>query len=376
MENNTKEKFTVKEIDVVEKSTVEIEEKLLKDHEDKFEPIIEGKDKDDKVIVDEKKVIDDKAPAPELNDADIISYLKNKYNKDIESVDQLFEEKQANEELPEDVSAYFDYKKETGRSIQDFVKLQQNFDEMDSDKLLSQYYAHTEEGLDSEDIKDLMEDKFGYDADIDEPADIKKIERTKKRELAKAKKFLNEQKDKYNIPLESSGAGLSGEELENFNSYKSYVEQSTTAKEAQKKRYDYFINKTDEVFSDEFKGFEFNVGEKQFTFKPGDKDELKSKQSDVNNFVDKFMDKDSGLMNDAQGYHRAMSVAMNIDKFAEFFFNQGMTSTVDNMTKNSKNINMSVRQSPQDLRKEGVSVKAVGDSSSGSGLKIRSIKKV
>ena len=374
MENNTKEKFTVKEIDVVEKSTVEIEEKLLKDHEDKFEPIIEGKD--DKVIVDEKKVIDDKAPAPELNDADIISYLKNKYNKDIESVDQLFEEKQANEELPEDVSAYFDYKKETGRSIQDFVKLQQNFDEMDSDKLLSQYYAHTEEGLDSEDIKDLMEDKFGYDADIDEPADIKKIERTKKRELAKAKKFLNEQKDKYNIPLESSGAGLSGEELENFNSYKSYVEQSTTAKEAQKKRYDYFINKTDEVFSDEFKGFEFNVGEKQFTFKPGDKDELKSKQSDVNNFVDKFMDKDSGLMNDAQGYHRAMSVAMNIDKFAEFFFNQGMTSTVDNMTKNSKNINMSVRQSPQDLRKEGVSVKAVGDSSSGSGLKIRSIKKV
>ena len=81
-------------------------------------------------------------------------------------------------------------------------------------------------------------------------------------------------------------------------------------------------------------------------------------------------------MNDAQGYHRAMSVAMNIDKFAEFFFNQGMTSTVDNMTKNSKNINMSVRQSPQDLRKEGVSVKAVGDSSSGSGLKIRSIKKV
>jgi hypothetical protein len=376
MENNTEGKFTVKEIDAVEKSTVEIEEKLLKDHEDKFEPIIEGKDKDDKVIVDEKKVIDDKAPAPELNDADIISYLKNKYNKDIESVDQLFEEKQANEELPEDVSAYFKYKKETGRSIQDYVKLQQNFDEMDSDKLLSQYYAHTEEGLDSEDIKDLMEDKFGYEKGIDDEADIKKIERTKKRELVKAKKFLNEQKDKYNIPLESSGSGLSGKDLEEFDSYKSYVEKSTTAKEAQKKRYDYFINKTDEVFSDEFKGFEFNVGEKQFTFKPGDKDELKSKQSDVNNFVDKFMDKDSGLMNDAQGYHRAMSVAMNIDKFAEFFFNQGMTSTVDNMTKNSKNINMSVRQSPQDLRKEGVSVKAVGDSSSGSGLKIRSIKKV
>tara|TARA_B110000211_G_scaffold218444_1_gene263260 strand:- start:526 stop:1632 length:1107 start_codon:yes stop_codon:yes gene_type:complete len=364
------EKFIVKEISGIEKSKVEVEEQLLKEHEEKFDQE-SNNDPIDKVEVPEEQT-----PVSELNDADVLSYIKNRYDKDIESVDQLFETKESNEELPEDVSAYFKYKKETGRSIQDFVKLQQNYDEMDSDKLLSQYYSQTEEGLDSEDIKDLMEDKFGYDEDLDDEADIKKIERTKKRELVKAKKFLNEQKDKYNIPLESSGAGLSGEELENFNSYKSYVEESTTAKEAQKKRYDYFLDKTDEVFNDEFKGFEFSVGEKSFTFKPGDKDELKSKQSDVNNFVNKFMDKDSGLMNDAKGYHKAMSVAMNLDKFAEFFFNQGMTDAINNVSKKSKNINMDVRSTPQNFSKDGLKIRAVGDSSSGKGLKIRSAKKL
>ena len=366
----TEEKFIVKEISGIEKSKVEVEEQLLKEHEEKFEPT-SNEDTIDKVEIPEEQT-----PVSELNDADVLSYIKNRYDKDIESVDQLFETKESNEELPEDVSAYFKYKKETGRSIQDFVKLQQNYDEMDSDKLLSQYYSQTEEGLDSEDIKDLMEDKFGYDEDLDEPTDIKKIERAKKRELVKAKKFLNEQKDKYNIPLESSGGGLSGEDLEEFNSYKSYVEESTNAKEAQKKRYDYFLNKTDEVFNDEFKGFEFNVGDKSMTFKPGDKDELKSKQSNVNNFVNKFMDKDSGLMNDAQGYHRAMSVAMNLDKFAEFFYNQGMTQTVDNVSKKSKNINMDMRPTPQNFSKDGLTIRSVGDQSSGKGLKIRSAKKL
>ena len=366
----TEEKFIVKDVSGVEKSRVEIEEKLLKEHEEKFEPI------GNKEVVDKIEVPEEEAPVSELNDADVLSYIKDRYDKDIESVDQLFETKESNEELPEDVSAYFNYKKETGRSIQDFVKLQQNYDEMDSNKLLSQYYSQTEEGLDSEDIKDLMEDKFGYDEDLDEPTEIKKIERAKKRELVKAKKFLNEQKDKYKIPLESSRNGLSEGNTEEFDSYKSYVEESNTAKEAQKKRYDYFLDKTDEVFNDEFKGFEFNIGDKSMIFKPGDKDELKSKQSNVNNFVNKFMDKDSGLMNDAQGYHRAMSVAMNLDKFAEFFYNQGMTQTVDNVSRKSKNINMDMRPTPQNFSKDGLKIRAVGDQSSGSGLKIRSAKKL
>ena len=369
-------KFTVKEVTGVEKSKVEVEEELLQKHEEKFEGSDSEETTTEKVEIPEVETKEVEAPAPELNDADVLSYIKNRYDRDIDSVEQLFETKESNVDLPEDVSAYFKYKKETGRGIEDFVNLQKDYDNMDGNTLLSQYYAHTEEGLDSEDIKDLMEDKFGYDEDVDEEADIKKIERAKKRELAKARKFFNEQKDKYKIPLESSGSGLSDEQLKEIESYKSYIEESNTAKEAQKKRYDYFLEKTDEVFNDEFKGFEFKVGEKSFTFKPGDSNELKSKQSDVNNFVGKFMDKESGLMKDPQGYHRAISVAMNLDKFAEFFYNQGMTEAVDNVSKKSKNINMdSIRKTPENFSKDGLKIRNVGDTSSGKGLRIRSIKK-
>ena len=369
-------KFTVKEVTGVEKSKVEVEEELLKKHEEQFEDSNSEETTTEKVEIPEVETKEVEAPAPELNDADVLSYIKNRYDRDIDSVEQLFETKESNVDLPEDVSAYFKYKKETGRGIEDFVNLQKDYDNMDGNTLLSQYYAHTEEGLDSEDIKDLIEDKFKYDEDVDDEADIKKIERAKKRELAKARKFFNEQKDKYKIPLESSGGGLSDEQVKEMESYKSYIEESNTAREAQKKRYDYFLEKTNEVFNDEFKGFEFKVGEKSFTFKPGDSNELKSKQSDVNNFVGKFMDKESGLMKDPQGYHRAISVAMNLDKFAEFFYNQGMTEAVDNVSKKSKNINMdSIRKTPENFSKDGLKIRNVGDSSSGKGLRIRSIKK-
>ena len=368
------QKFVVKEVTgIEEKGTQQIEADLLAKHEENetartTENSIE--------VVDEELKAEVVVGKLDLNDDNIISYIKERYDKDISSVDELFSTTKENEDLPEDVSAYFEYKKETGRGIEDFVKLQQDYDEMDSNKLLSQYYSQTEEGLDNDDIKDLMEDKFGYDEDLDEPTEIKKIERAKKKELVKAKKFFNEQKDKYKTPLESSGSKLSDEDREKMDSYKSYIDESTTAKEAQKKRYDYFLDKTDEVFNDEFKGFEFNVGEKNFTFKPGDANELKSKQSDVNNFVNKFMDEKTGMMADPKGYHRAISVAMNIDKFAEFFYNQGVTATVDNVSKKSKNINMEMRKAPVSLNRDGLQIKAVGDTSSGRGLKIRSAKKL
>lgn len=135
------------------------------------------------------------------------------------------------------------------------------------------------------------------------------------------------------------------------------------------------MKKTDEVFSNEFKGFEFSVGESNVTFKPGDASELKNLQSDVNNFVKKFVD-DKGLMKDAKGYHKALSMAMNPDKFAQFFYDQGVSAAVDNVTKKSKNINMDVRNTPQNVSKQGAGIRAVGDTSSGKGLKIRSIKRI
>ena len=311
---------------------------------------------------------------PELKDDDILSYIKTRYNKDISSVDELFSEKELNEELPEDVSKYLKYKQETGRGINDFYKLQKDIDSMDDNSILANYYESTEDGLDSEDIQDIITDKFSYDEDLDDEKDIRKIKLAKKRELSKAKKFLNEQKDKYKVPLESSGGGLSEDQQDDLDAYKKYIEESKSIEEVNRKRYNYFLDKTESVFNNEFKGFEFSVGDKNISFTPGDAQELKNVQSDVNNFVNKFMDKD-GLIDDPVGYHKAFSVAMNPDKFAKHFYDQGVAAAVDNVSRKSKNINMDVRQQSQSVSKNGITIRPMNVSNdNGRGLKIKSRK--
>jgi hypothetical protein len=378
--------FKVKAVDgnVEEKSKAQVEEALLKEHAEQFEEQNTEKPIDkidlsetqnspvEEKSTDETKI--EEQSLPELKDDDILSYIKTRYNKDISSVDELFSEKELNEELPEDVSKYLKYKQETGRGIDDFYKLQKDIDSMEDDTILANYYESTEDGLDSEDIQDIIADKFSYDEDLDDEKDIRKIKLAKKRELSKAKKFLNEQKDKYKVPLESSGGGLSEDQQDDLDAYKKYIEESKSIEEVNRKRYNYFLDKTESVFNNEFKGFEFSVGDKNISFKPGDAQELKNVQSDVNNFVNKFMDKD-GLINDPVGYHKAFSVAMNPDKFAKHFYDQGVAAAVDNVSRKSKNINMDVRQQSQSVSKNGITIRPMNVSNdSGRGLKIKSRK--
>jgi hypothetical protein len=381
MENNETPKFTVKSVESVEeKSTQQVEQELLNKHEESLK-VEESSPETDKVEVssDTETTTETKEEPQEqsggLEDKDVLEYIKNRYNKEINSVEDLFTQREENEELPEDVSAFFKYKKETGRGIQDYMNLQKDYDEMEADSVIANYYAQTEEGLDEIDIQDLMDDRFGYDEDVDEERDIKKRKLAHKRELAKAKKFFKEQQEQFRIPLESSGEAGSPEQREEFNRYKSYVEDSKTREEQMKKRYDWFVDKSQEVFSSDFKGFNFTVNDKQYTYKPGDGQELFNKQKDVNNFIQPYLDADTGMMKDAQGYHRAMSIAMNPERFAKFFYEQGKAEAIDNVSKKSKNIDM-VRKAPQSMNKNGLKIRAVGDTSSGKGLKIKSIKKV
>ncbi len=378
--------FKVKEVGGgQQKSKAEIEENLLKEHEEKLEvqeslnveKVETSNDAKGVEVQPQENVSAEKTETPEspgISDENVLSYIKERYNKDINSVEELFDTRESNPELPEDVKKYFEYKKETGRGIEDFYKLQKNYDDMDDDSVLADYYGIQEEGLDAIDIMDLMDDKFGFDVDEDDEKDIKKRKLAKKRELAKARKYFNEQKDKYKIPLESSGGGLSEDQESQLNAYQDYIKESETIAEQNKKRYDYFVDQTKKVFTNDFKGFDFSVGDQQINYKPGTADELMNKQLDVNNFVNKFVGQ-SGLLEDAKGYHRALSVAMNPEKFAQFFYDQGVAAAVDNVTRKSKNINMDVRRSPQLSTKDGLKIRSVGDSSSGRGLKIRSVKK-
>tara|TARA_R110002110_G_scaffold102973_1_gene260564 strand:+ start:490 stop:1575 length:1086 start_codon:yes stop_codon:yes gene_type:complete len=359
--------FKVKEVGVVDsKSVQEVEQELLKKHEDSF---------NDDAEVASEEVIENEEPAvelqkEELTEESVLSFIKNKYGRDISSLDELTAAKES-EEMPEDVAAYYKYKKETGRGFDDFAKLQVNHDEMDSDKLLRDYLLATEDGLDSEDIEMLMED-YSFDEELDDDSDIKKIKIARKKTIAKAKSYFNDQKEKYRVPLESSGSSISESDAEELEAYKQYTESAKTYEEEISRKRDWFNKKTDDVFGSEFKGFEFTLDDKKVTFSPGDATELKKIQSDPQNFINKFLN-DDGLIEDAVGYHKALSIAMNPEKFAQYFYSQGKAEATDDVMRKTKNINMSERKTPEITSKGGMQIKSL-DKDSGRGLRIKSKK--
>ena len=370
----------VRAVDAVEeKSVQEVENELLQKHEEKFSEPSESSEETPKVEINttEESVVENTPEVEEnpqeLSEDDVLSYIGKRYGKEINSFDELMTERKESEELPEDVASYFRYKKETGRGIEDYVKLQRDFDSMNPDSLLREYLVATEgEGLDAEDIDSLMED-YSYDEELDDEAVIKKTKLAKKKTIAKAKKYFNEQKEMYKQPLESSPVATSESENEEFQAYKQYIESVKTQQEESDAKRSWFIKKTDEVFTEDFKGFEFSLGDNTVTYSPGDTQSIKKNQETPMNFINKYLDQD-GLMKDAGGYHRALAIAMNPDKFANFFYEQGKSEATEDVLRKTKNINMSERRAPEVTNKGGFQVKSVNPDS-GRGLKIRSINK-
>jgi hypothetical protein len=360
-----------------EKSSQQIEQELLakheqqtegteKPHDENVEVVIEGATNDQPITevgVETKN---------ELGDSDVLSYIKDRYNKDINSIDDLLTQRENNEDLPEDVSAFLKYKQDTGRGLTDFMRMNQDLDELEPDKLLADYWSETKTHLDNDDVKFELNNRFGYDEDLDEEADVRKIKIAKKEELVKAKEYFNKQKEQYGAPLESSGSQATEEERKNFEAYKEHAQKEGDIQEHNKKRQEFFLEKTNELFSDDFKGFDFTVGEKQMVFKPGTPEQLKKSQSDVTNFINTHVNED-GYVKDANAYHKSLAVAMNPEAFAKFFYEQGMSDAIGDVTRESKNVDMPVRKSPQSASKGGLTVRAI-ETTHGSGLRIKSRK--
>jgi hypothetical protein len=381
----------VREVSAEEKSSQEIEQELLDKHEEKqqsetgqettevkVEEPQENVEVKEENIPEEAPVEEVKVEEPpvmetpsELNEDEVLSYIGKRYGKEINSIDELVSQREESEPLPNDVAAYLKYKKETGRGFEDYARLQKDYSNFSSDALLREYYTITEEGLDPEDIDDMM-DEFTIDEEIHEASDIKKIKLAKKKEIAKAKKFLRQQQEQYKQPLESreSSASESNEELIE---YRQYLESAKTQQEDASQKREWFVKKSDEVFSSEFKGFKFKIGEDEVVYSPGSASELRKAQETPLNFVNKYLDS-NGFIKDAEGYHKSLAVAMNPEKFAQFFYEQGKSQATDDVIRKTKNINMSERSAPEVSVKSGFQVKAVSQPSS-KGLRIKSIKK-
>jgi len=360
--------FTVKEVGVVpEKSAQEIEQELLNQHEEQNK----AKETPPETEVPPVVVTETVATQTELKDEDVLSYIEKRYGKQISSIEELTRERQEAEALPEDVAAYFKFKKETGRTIEDFVKLNTNLDNLTPDKILRDYLVATEKGLDAEDIDSMM-DGYSFDEQLDDEATIKRVKLEKKKMVAKAKEFFESEKEKYKIPTESVGSKISDEEAKQLEEYKQYVNESMSLREQNQRREQWYQEKTSEVFGSEFKGFEFSLDNNKLVYVPADANELKKVHSDPSNFAKKFIGED-GLLKDPVGYHKALAVAMNPEKFAKFFYEQGKSEAVDDVMRKTKNVNMTINQPPQNTSVGGTQIRAV-DQDSGRSLRIKSKK--
>jgi len=359
--------FKVREVGAEEqKSVQEVEEQLLEQHEQELQTEETPAEETTQAEVQEQ------VPSLELTEESVLSFIKNRYDREIDSIDGLFQAKEETPELPEDVSAYLKYKKETGRGFEDFIKLNKDFEKEDPTSLLLEYYKETSPGLDEEDIRFDMEEKFLYDEDLDDEKDVKKKKLAMKKELAKAKEYFEKQKEQYKVPLESRGPSVPDAEKELYEAFKSQAQQARELEQEQQKRSKYYMEKTSELFSEDFKGFDFQIGDEKMSYKPGDPKTLLEKQSNMASFFQGFVD-ENGMIKDAAAYHRAMAVAMNPDSFARFFYEKGKAEAIDNVAKESKNIDMSAKKVQETPKSQGFSVTAL-DSGPSNRLKIKSIK--
>ena len=282
------------------------------------------------------------------------------------------EQKETGVELPENIQKVVDFMNETGGSLEDYVRLNQDYSSLDDKVLLSEYYKQTKPHLDNEEINFLMEDSFSYDEDVDEERDIKRKKLAFKEQVANAKIHLDGQKSKYYEEIKS-GSKLAPEQqkaIDFFNRYNKETEESQKVAEKQKS---VFLNKTNEVFNDQFKGFEYDVGDKKYRFNVKESGKVKETQSDINNFVKKFLNKDNEV-EDARGYHKSLFTAMNSDAIAKHFYEQGKADAIKDSVTKSKNINMNSRQSHGEVESGGVKVRVLGNDSASFKFKLKNKK--
>ena len=291
----------------------------------------------------------------------------------VEQVEEAIAEAEATgEPLPENIQKLVDFMNETGGDIEDYVRLNQDYNEMDNLTALEEYYKATKPHLTAEERGFLMEENFSFDEEVDDEKDIRRKKIALKEQVAEAKAYLDGQKSKYYEEIKA-GSKLTQEQQKAIDFFNRYNKESEENQRAVKTNSDIFEKKTNSFFNDKFKGFEYKVGDKKYRFNVKDIEGVKQKQSDLNSFTSKFVDENQALV-DAAGYHKSLFTAMNADAIAQHFYEQGKADALKESVKNSKNINMDPRQTQGSFEAGGIKVKVLGDTSSDYKFKIRNKK--
>jgi len=272
------------------------------------------------------------------------------------------EAKETGEPMPENIQKVVEFMKDTGGTLEDYVRLNQDFTKQDDMTVLREYYKQTKSHLTSDEVEFLIDDSFSYDEEVDEERDIKKKKIALKEQVASAKSHLDGQKSKYYEEIKA-GSRLTPEAQKAMDFFNRYNKESEETQKIAKNNTDIFKLKTKQVFNDKFKGFEYDVGDKKYRFNVKNANEIKETQGDINNFVKKFLNKNNE-MSDAKGYHKSLFTAMNPDAIANHFYEQGKADAMKDSVAKAKNVSMNPRQAFSNDNSSGPKVRVLNNDDS------------
>ena len=303
--------------------------------------------------------------------------LEEVTEEEVETVEEQVEEAIAEAEatgkpLPENIQKLVDFMEDTGGDINDYVSLNRDLTKLDDSEILDEYYRKTKSHLSASERNFLLEDKFGFDEEVDDERTIKSKKIALKEQVAEAKSYLDGQKSKYYEEIKA-GSKLTDEQQKAMDFFNRYNKESEETKKLTESNKQVFQQKTNNLFNDKFKGFDYNVGDKKYRYNVKNIDDVKTNQSDLNNFVQKFLDKNN-QMSDAKGYHKSLFTAMNADAVAQHFYEQGKADAIKDTVAKGKNINVNPRGTHGGEQTSGLKFKVLGEDADDFKFKIRKKK--
>tara|TARA_R100000655_G_scaffold38409_2_gene73424 strand:+ start:3649 stop:4833 length:1185 start_codon:yes stop_codon:yes gene_type:complete len=333
---------------------------------------------DEVVVVNEEPKTEEVVESVEKAVAEEVPVVQEVTDEEVEEVQEQIQEaiteaEETGNPLPEKLQKVVEFMEETGGDLQDYVNLNRDISKLDDSEVLDEYYRTTKPHLNPEERNFILQERYGYNEDEDDANDIKKKKIALKEQVAEARAHLDGQKSKYYEDIKA-GSRLTPEAkkaMDFFNRHNKDQERQKKLTEATTKS---FRQKTDSVFNKNFKGFDYQVGDKKFRFNVKDANKVKETQSDLNNFVNKFVGEDKRTISDAAGYHKSLFTAMNADAVAKHFYEQGKADAIKGQVAKDKNINLDPRQTHGETNVGGVTYKVLGNTSDDLKLRIKKRK--
>ena len=321
--------------------------------------------------VDENKQAEDVQKVEEGTSEPVIREITGeKEEQEIKAEEVASKTALAQNDLPENINKLVDFMRETGGTMQDYIRLNTNYEDIDRDVLVKEYYKSTKPHLSQEEIDFMIEDTFAFDEDIDEERDIKRKKLAYKEEVSKARKFLEDTKEKYYDDIKLKSPSLSEDQQKASDFFNRYKEDQ----ERNSQNHEKFKTQTEQLFNKDFEGFDFSLGEKKFRYGVQNAAQVGEKQSDISNFIGKFLGED-GTIKDTKGYHKALYTGANADKIANHFYEQGKADAIRDVVNKSNNTSTEARKAApvESARFGAYKVKSVSGANSAK-LKIKKFK--